>query len=57
MKEVEFTDSTQMEAALQEKQLMSNVSHRHICKYVDSFIGNQNRLYLIMEYADKGDLE
>ena len=36
---------------------MSNVSHRHICKYVDSFIGNHNRLYLIMHYAEKGDLE
>ena len=36
---------------------MSRVSHRNICKYVDSFVGTGNKLYLIMEYADKGDLE
>ena len=36
---------------------MSRVSHRNICKYVDSFVGVGNKLYLIMEYADKGDLE
>ena len=33
------------------------MSHRNICKYVDSFVGTGNKLYLIMEYADKGDLE
>ena len=36
---------------------MSRMSHRNICKYVDSFVGTGNKLYLIMEYADKGDLE
>ena len=36
---------------------MSRVSHRNICKYVDSFVGTGNKLYLIMEYADKGDLD
>ena len=56
MKEIVIEDRNSMEAALQEKQLMSRVSHKNICKYVDSFIGNHNRLYLIMEYADKGDL-
>lgn len=59
MKEVAFEDRASLEAALSEKQLMSRVSHRYICKYVDSFIGShgENKLYLIMEYADKGDLE
>ena len=36
---------------------MSAVSHRNVCKYVDSFVENGNKLYLIMEYADKGDLK
>ena len=36
---------------------MSGVSHRNICSYVDSFIANGNKLYLIMEYCDRGDLE
>jgi len=46
-----------METALQEKQCMSRVSHRHICKYIDSFIGSGNKLYLIMEHCEKGDLQ
>ena len=57
MKEVPFEDNNSMETALQEKQLMSRVNHKHICKYVDSFVANGSRLYLIMEYCDKGDLE
>lgn len=57
MKEIPFEDAASMETALQEKQLMSRVSHRNICKYVDSFVANGNNLYLLMEYADKGDLE
>ena len=36
---------------------MSRVSHRHVCKYVDSFITDGNKLNLIMEYCDQGDLE
>lgn len=57
MKEITFEDSTSMQTALQEKQLMSRFSHKHVCKYVDSFVANNNKLYLIMEYCDKGDLE
>ena len=38
MKEVTFGDVTSMETALSEKQLMSKVSHRNVCKYVDSFV-------------------
>ena len=35
---------------------MRDVKHRYICKYIDSFTTNGNKLYLIMEYCDKGDL-
>ena len=38
MKEVPFEDSASMETALQEKQLMSQICHRNICKYIDSFV-------------------
>ena len=35
---------------------MRDVKHRYICKYIDSFTANGNKLYLIMEYCDRGDL-
>ena len=35
---------------------MRDVKHRYICKYIDSFTTNANKLYLIMEYCDRGDL-
>ena len=35
---------------------MSGVSHRHICRYIDSFVSTGNKLCLIMEYCDRGDL-
>ena len=44
MKEIPFEDASGMETALQEKQLMSRVSHRNICKFVDSFVGPNNPL-------------
>jgi len=56
MKEIPFEDSNTLETALQEKKLMSRVSHKHICKYIDSFVGSGNKLYLIMEYCERGDL-
>ena len=57
MKEIAFEDATSMENALQEKQMMQKVSHRNVCRYVDSFVTPPNKLHLIMEYADKGDLQ
>jgi serine/threonine protein kinase len=56
MKEIPFEDSNSMDTARQEQQLMSNIKHRHICKYIDSLIANGNRLYLVMEYCERGDL-
>lgn len=35
---------------------MKRFSHRNICSYVDSFIAKGNKLFLIMEYCDRGDL-
>ena len=31
-------------------------THKHVCRYIDSFQGSGNKLYLIMEYCEKGDL-
>ena len=56
MKEVPFEDKTSLTHALQEKHNMRKVFHKHIVRYVDSFIAGGNKLYLIMEYCDKGDL-
>ena len=36
---------------------MSSVRHRYIVKYIDYFTLNDQKLYLIMEYCDKGDLQ
>ena len=56
MKEVTFEDTASMENALSERQLMSQICHRNVCKLIDSFVESGNKLCLIMEYADKGDL-
>ena len=57
MKEISFEDSYTLEMAHTERQHMSNLNHRNICKYYDSFIANGNNLYLVMEYCDWGDLD
>ena len=36
---------------------MSSVRHKNVCKYVDSFVANGNKLFIVMEYCDRGDLE
>lgn len=54
-KKIEFTDSSTLNAAKQEGQIMSKVTHRHICKYKEMVV-DLNHLHIIMEYADKGDL-
>ena len=41
--------------ALQEVQILRKISHPNIIKYYDSFIDG-NKLYILMEYAEKGDL-
>ena len=57
MKEVVFDDKSGLKKALEEKHTMQKVFHRHIVRYIDSFIAGGNKLYLIMEYCDKGDLQ
>ena len=57
MKEIPFEDSYTLEMAHTERHHMSNLNHRNICKYYDSFTANGNNLYLVMEYCDWGDLD
>ena len=59
MKELPFEDAATMETAHQERLTMIKIStHKHICRYIDSFIATKNgyKLYLVMQYCDKGDL-
>ena len=35
---------------------MRQVRHRNVCKYIDSFSVNGNKLFIVMEYCDRGDL-
>ena len=32
-------------------------AHKHICRYIDSLVESKDgyKLYLVMEYCDKGD--
>jgi len=35
--------------------MMSQINHKYITRYIDSFVTG-SKLYLIMEYCEKGDL-
>ena len=35
---------------------MASVTHQNVCKYVDSYIEDENKLCIVMEYCDRGDL-
>jgi serine/threonine protein kinase len=41
--------------ALKEAQILRKLKHKNIIKYYTSFVENEC-LYIIMEYADGGDL-
>jgi NIMA (never in mitosis gene a)-related kinase len=41
--------------ALIEAKILSKIWHQNIVKYQDNFMEN-GKLYLIMEYCEKGDL-
>ena len=40
---------------MEEGKLMSKVNHKHICRYFDTLV-QKKKLYIVMEYCDKGDL-
>lgn len=42
-------------ACLREAEILKKVQHKHIIKYYSSFL-ESNCLFIIMEYADGGDL-
>jgi serine/threonine protein kinase len=55
MKEIVFSDSKTLQDALQESKIMARVTHRNICRYRDTIV-QKNKLFIVMEYCDKGDL-
>ena len=55
MKEIVVEDQNDLIEAQQEAILMSKVHHRYIVRYIESFV-DKNKLYLIMDYCEKGDL-
>ena len=55
MKEIIFSDSKTLQDALQESKIMARVTHRNICRYRDTIV-QKNKLFIVMEYCDKGDL-
>lgn len=44
-----------MKLALKEVEVLKAIDHPNIIKYYDSF-ADENYLYIVMEYAQKGDL-
>lgn len=57
MKEIDFMKlkSGHKKEALREVQLLKKVQNPHVIKYYTSFVENES-LFIIMEYADGGDL-
>lgn len=49
------TDQGSMESALLESKIMSQVNHKHICRHREMFV-EQSKLYIVMDYCEKGDL-
>jgi len=45
----------QQKVAVREVQILRKLRHPHIIKFFTAFLENEN-LYILMEYAEKGDL-
>ena len=48
-------DPQSQESSLNEVKILSSLDNIYIVKYLDSFV-EDNKLYIIMEYCEKGDL-
>lgn len=55
MKVIETISSKERRDALNEVQVLRTLTHPYIITYRESFI-EDNRLYIVMDYADGGDL-
>ena len=57
VKEINCEDRKALVEAKSEADLMSQHEHSNICRYIASFADEaQAKFYLVMEYADGGDL-
>lgn len=57
LKKINITNLTEKEKiqAFKEVKLLRKLDHKHIIRYFESFLSADN-LYIVMEYAEKGDL-
>lgn len=53
---IKHMDSKHQKEALKEAQILRRVKHEHVIRYFTSFV-EHDCLYIIMEYADGGDLQ
>ena len=51
-----MNDVKQRDKCIKEVKLMEKLDHRHITKYIESFI-QDNEMFIAVEWAEKGDLK
>jgi len=51
-----MNDVKQRDNCIKEVKLMEKLDHRHITKYIESFI-QDNEMFIAVEWAEKGDLK
>ena len=56
LKIFDMADMKQRESCIKEVKLMEKLSHKHITKYIESFI-QDNEMFIAVEWAAQGDLK
>lgn len=58
IKEMNIDHMTQQEKSetIKEAQILKNLNHPNIVKFVEVYVTKQNKLKIVMEYAECGDL-
>ena len=56
LKIFDINDVKQRDNCIKEVKLMEKLEHRHITKYLESFI-QDNEMFIAVEWAEKGDLK
>lgn len=56
-KEIETSNATERDEALQEARVLRKISHVNVIRYLDLHAAGHNMVIIYMEFADDGDLE